>query len=119
MELLAAKLRQSAIHARVVPYIVILIFTFLQDGLGADMRYWMYLVKMLVGGYCIWLMWDLVPEMRWAFSVEAVVVGVLVCVIWVGLDPFYPKLSFLFTQGEPWNPVKHFGEGSALAFFFV
>jgi CAAX prenyl protease-like protein len=119
MDFLKAKLRQSAIHARMVPYIILVGLLFLQDGFGPDMRYWMYLVRMLVGAYCIWLMWDLVPEMRWAFSIEAVVVGVLVCVIWVGLDPYYPKLSFLFTQGEPWNPVKHYGEGSLMAFFFV
>ena len=32
----------------------------------------------------------LVSEMRWAFSWEAVVVGVGIFAIWVGLDPFYP-----------------------------
>ncbi len=119
MDFLRRKLRESPIHARVTPYVVILILTFVQDSFGEDLRYWLYLAKMIVGAWCVWEIRDLVPEMKWAFSWEAVVVGVLVCVIWVGLDPYYPKLSFLFAQTEPWNPVKHFGEGSLMALFFV
>lgn len=119
MEFLRGKLRESAIHARLTPYIVILILTFVQDGFGENLRYWLYLAKLLVGAYCIWQIRDLVPEMKWTFSWEAVVVGVLVCVIWVGLDPYYPKMSFLFSESKPWNPLKQYGEGTAMALFFV
>jgi CAAX prenyl protease-like protein len=57
-----------------------------------------------------------VAEMRWAFSWEAVVVGVAVFVMWVGIDPYYPHMK---SDGELWNPQKQFGEGSALAWMFI
>jgi len=119
MAFLREKLRASPIHARFGPYLVLLILTFAQDSMGETARYWLYLAKLLVGLYCIWQIRDLVPEMRWAVSWEAVAVGVLVFVIWVGLDPYYGKFSFLFAAGKPWNPVAHFGAGSAMALFFV
>ena len=58
-----------------------------------------------------------VSEMRWAFSWEAVVVGVGIFAVWVGLDPFYPKL--IRNGGATGNPNDTFGEGSALAWFFI
>src|SRR4051794_1977953 len=119
MDFLRQKLRVSAAHARVVPYVIILLLTFAQDGFEGSGRYWMYLVKMLVGGWCIWQVRDMVTEARWAMSWEAIVVGVGVCGIWIGLDPYYPKLEFLFKGGNPWNPFHHFGNGSALGWFFV
>ncbi len=116
MSWLRRKLETSPIHARVAPYVIIVALTFVQDSFEGSGRYWLYLVKMLVGLWCIKEARDLVPEMRWAFSWEAVAVGVLVFAIWVGLDPFYPKLS---EAGKPWNPVNHFGTGSALSIFFI
>jgi len=50
---------------------------------------------------------------------KAVVAGIGVYVIWVGLDPYYPKIEFLFKAGNPWNPFKQFGEASAMGWFFV
>ena len=50
-------------------------------------HYWFYLsARPLVGAWLIWEMRPFVAEMRWAISWEAVVVGVAVFVIWVGLD---------------------------------
>ena len=59
--------------------------------------------------------------MRWAFSWEAVVVGVGVCVIWVGLDPFYPPNHMVFKpiEGESWNPNNLYGQGTFMAWFFI
>ncbi len=119
MTILRSKLQTSPIHARVVPYVLIVALTALQDSFGGEVRFWFYLAKMVVGLWCIWEMRSLVAEMRWAFSWEAVAVGVLVFGIWVGLDPYYPKISFLFKAGEPWNPFKEYGAGSAMGFFFV
>jgi CAAX prenyl protease-like protein len=119
MNLLREKLSASPIHARFLPYLLILILTFVQDSGEGPLRYWLYLAKMLVGAWCIWEMRSLVPEMRWAFSWEALLVGVMVCVIWVGLDPYYPKMELVVKLGEPWNPFKQFGEGSGLGWFFV
>jgi CAAX prenyl protease-like protein len=100
--------------ARVLPFAVFLVLTFLQDWSGEAGRYWCYLGKTVVG---VWLVWELrrvAPEVRWAFSWEAVAAGVAVMVIWVGLDPFYPQTEI---TGKPWNPHEFFGEGSALAWF--
>ena len=119
MTLLREQLERSPIHARVVPYVLILVLTFVQDEFAGPGRYWLYLFKMLIGAWCIWEMRSLVPEMRWAVSWEAVAVGILVFVIWVGLDPYYPKFDFLVKGGNPWNPFKQFGPGSATGFFFV
>jgi hypothetical protein len=118
MNLLREKLAASAIHARVLPYILILVVTFLQDSFGEGARYWLYFAKMLLGAWCIWEMRSLVPEMRWAFSWEAIAVGVTIFAIWVFLDPYYPKFEFLFKMGNPWNPFKQYGEGSAMGWFF-
>src|SRR5262249_36515675 len=103
-------------HARVVSYVLLVLFTFIQDSFAGPGRYWLYFVKTLVGAWCIWEMRSLVPEMRWAFSWEALVAGTLVFALWVGLDPYYPKFS---KGGHPWNPLHQFGEGSALGWFFV
>lgn len=118
MTLLREKLSASPIHARVIPYVAILVLTFAQDSFGEAARYWFYLGKMIFGAWCIRDMIALVPEMRWAFSWEGVAAGVLGCVLWVGLDPYYPKLELLFKLGAPWNPFKQFGDGSALGWFF-
>ena len=104
MTFLGRKLQTSPIHARVVPYILIVVLTVIQDSLAGPGRYWLYLGKMVIGLWCIWEMRSLVPEMRWAFSWEAVAVGISVFLIWVFLDPYYPKLELLFKEGEPWNP---------------
>ncbi len=119
MSFLGKKLLPSPIHARVVPYVLLVGLTVFQDSAGGSGRYWLYLGKMLVGAWCVWEMRALVPEMRWAFSWEAVAVGVLVFAIWVGLDPFYPKLELLFKQGDPWNPFRQFGDNPGLAWMFV
>jgi CAAX prenyl protease-like protein len=114
-------LRASPIHARMGPYAVLLVLTVLQDSTTqGTFRFWMYFVKMLIGLWCIWDVRDLVPEARWKLSWEAVLVGILVCALWVGLDPFYPKFNLLFKgDTEPWNPFKQLGQHSALAWFFV
>src|SRR5207244_2845253 len=109
----------SPIHARVVPYVIIVLLTFVQDAYQGPFRYWVYLLKMLAGLWCVWEMRSLALEVRWAFSWEAVLAGILVCAIWVGLDPHYPKFELLFKQGSPWNPFKEFGEHSGLGWFFV
>jgi CAAX prenyl protease-like protein len=119
MIFLRDQLRAAPAHARVLPYVIILFLTFVQEGMEGPARYWLYLVKMLVGLWCIWQMRSLVPEMRWVVSPEAVLAGVLVCVIWVGLDDFYPKFGLLLkTTGGPWNPFKQFADNPGLAWFF-
>ena len=62
--------------ARVAPFVIFLALTFCQGQFGAASAYWFYLAKTLVGVWLIWEMRPLVSEMRWAFSWEAVVVGI-------------------------------------------
>src|SRR5690349_17543429 len=99
MNFLSSQLRASEVRARVLPYVIILGLTFVQDSSGGPFRYWIYLVKMVVGLWCIWEMRHVTPEVRWNFSWEAVSAGVLVFVLWVGLDAYYPK--FELKAGSP------------------
>jgi len=102
--------------ARVAPFLIFLALTFFQGKFGAASAYWFYLAKTLAGVWLVWEMRPFVTEMRWAFSWEAVLVGVGIFFIWVGLDPHYPHLM---KGGATGNPNDVFGDGSALAWFFI
>lgn len=125
---LRTRFEQSPIFARVAPFVIFLVLTFMQGWFGEASRYWMYALKTLVGAWLIWQMRPFVAEMRLAWSWEAAAVGVGVCVMWIGLDGLYPKLSEL-TGGvgtgahgdapKPWNPHAQFGEGSVLAWAVI
>lgn len=116
--------------ARVAPFVIFLLLTYGQGKFGDASRYWFYLAKTLVGAWLVWEMRPFVAEMRWKISWEAVVVGVGVCAMWVGLDGYYPKVSELSVKLGmskamvpagvlPWNPHLQFGDGAALAWFFI
>jgi CAAX prenyl protease-like protein len=105
-------LNRSPFVVRVAPYVIFVALTALQGKLGEGSQYWVYLAKTLIGAVLIWAMWPIVTEMRWAFSWEAVAVGIFVFVFWVGLDPFYPHF---FKIDAVWQPLRDFGDGSALA----
>ncbi len=102
--------------ARVAPFIIFLLLTFCQGQFGAASAYWFYFAKTLVAVWLIWEMRPFVSEMRWAMSWEAVFIGVGVFVLWVGLDPVYPKF---LKSGMLWNPRAQFGENSALAWIMI
>ena len=115
--------------ARVAPFVVFLALTFCQGKFGVASAYWFYFAKTLVAVWLIWEMRPLVSEMRWAISWEAIVIGVGVFVMWVGLDPFYPKLGeiaaklglpqFIGTNQAAWNPHVQFGQNPALAWLMI
>jgi CAAX prenyl protease-like protein len=122
-------LSRSPVAARAAPFIIFVLLTGLQGKFGPASAYWFYLAKTLVGLWLIVETWPLVPEMRWALSWEAVVVGIGVLVMWIGIDPFYPKAGELFaklglssvskTAVENSNPNLVFGEHAPLAWFFM
>lgn len=116
MKRLSHKLEQSPALARVLPFGVFLALTLGQGFFGSAGRYWVYLAKTLVGVGLVWLVRPYVLEMRWKLSWEAVLAGVAVFAIWVGLNEHYPKLA---TAGPAWNPNDRFGTGSGLAVLFV
>jgi CAAX prenyl protease-like protein len=42
--------------------------------------------------------------------------------MWIGIDAWYPHIgskSSIQTASNYWNPMRQFGEGSALAWFFI
>jgi len=128
--LLRKPFEKSPAGARVAPFVVFLLLTYCQGKFGEESRYWFYFAKTLVGVWLLFEMRPVVTEMRWALSWEAVAVGVGVCVMWVGLDGFYPKLGELGAKvglnssaaidpALPWNPQVQFGAGTALAWFFI
>jgi CAAX prenyl protease-like protein len=92
------------------------LFTAFQGRFGDTSHYWVYLVKVLVAAWVIFWMRPLVPEMRWALSWEAMVVGIAVFVVWVGLDAFYPKFGNTAAQ---WNPFASFPSHPELAWFIA
>ena len=126
--------------ARVAPFVIFLALTCCQGQFGEASRYWFYAAKTFVGIWLVWAMRPVVTEMRWSFSWEAVVVGVAVFVIWVGLDGHYPSVDQITQKyvcplmksiglgrwapkpahlGLPWNPHAQFGQDSALAWFLI
>jgi uncharacterized protein len=113
---LEKKLAGSPAASRVAPFLIFLALTIGQGKFGAASAYWFYFAKTLVGVWLVWEMRPIVSEMRWAFSWEAVVVGVGIFAVWIGLDPFYPHLM---KNGAAWNPHERFGENSALAWLMI
>jgi uncharacterized protein len=109
-------LGKSPLAARVAPFVIFLALTSCQGQFGAASAYWFYLAKTLIAIWLIWAMRPFVSEMRWAMSWEAVVVGIGVFVMWIGLDPFYPKFM---KSGAVWNPHLQFGQNSELAWLMI
>jgi membrane protease YdiL (CAAX protease family) len=115
--------------ARVAPFVIFLVLTFCQGEFGAASAYWFYLAKTLVAVWLIWEMRPLVSEMRWAISWEAVVVGIGIFVIWVGINGEWTTQNSLWVKlgvshlsaGPPklWNPHAQFGQNSALAWLMI
>lgn len=125
MNWITAHITRSPISARVAPFATFVILTFCQGYLGETGRYWVYLAKTLLGAWMLWLVRPFVQEMRWRISWEALLVGVAVFVLWVGLDDWLIRLGFANSYPKPklsgaaWNPGAHFGEGAAPAWFFI
>jgi hypothetical protein len=120
MNFFREKCQASPVYARVAPF-CIFVGLMVLGFLGKDSRYWSYVLRTIAGAWMLWQMRPFVPEMRWNVSTEAIAVGVAVFVMWVGLDPFFPKNHVLFTPtpGDEWNPFARYGAGAALGWFYV
>jgi membrane protease YdiL (CAAX protease family) len=116
-----------AAATRAVPFLVFVLLTSAQGQFGAASAYWFYLAKTVVGLGMILALRPLVAEMRWAFSWEAVAVGVGVFAVWIGVDgawttqaSLWVKLGLAHAPKSPapdWNPNEHFAR--ALAWLFI
>lgn len=111
------KLEDSPLKLRVIPFVVFVLPLALQGPVGLGSPFWIYVLRTCAGAALVWWMWPRVKEMRWAFSWEAVVAGIAVFFLWIGLGDFVPKL--LTAEGAGWNPHEVYGAGSGLAWFFV
>lgn len=110
------KLSGSPTLVRIAPFFIFAALTFFQGKFGESSRYWIYLIKTVLGAGMIFAVRPYVQEMRWKISGEAVLAGVVVFAIWVGLDKFYPHLG---KTGMLWNPHQQFGNDSSLAWLFI
>ena len=121
MSQLRQKLQSSPEYARIMPFVVFCVITTTGGLMGADWKFWLYALKVFVGAWLVWEMRPYVAEMRWAFSWETVVVGVVIFMIWVGLDPYYPKNHVFMkdTAESIWNPFERFGDGSTTAWALI
>jgi CAAX prenyl protease-like protein len=121
-------LSRSPVTARVAPFVVFVLLTALQGKCGPASAYWFYLAKTFVGLWLIFEMYPLVQEMRWAFSWEAVVVGVGIFAVWVGISGEWTTQNSLWVKlgashapvvTPAWNPREHFGPGLASLFIIT
>jgi hypothetical protein len=108
--------KSSPTAVRIVPFAAFALLTMFQGSFGEHAQYWIYAAKTVVGAWLLWSVRREVREMRWAFSWEAVVVGVAVFVAWVGLDGLYPLLS---GRSATFHPAHSLGSRTAAAWFFV
>jgi hypothetical protein len=109
--------------------VVFVLLTAAQGMFGTGSAYWLYLAKTVAGLGMILALRPLIPEMRWAFSWEAVVVGIAVFAAWVGISGDWTAQNTLWLKlglTQPpeiltpaWDPATQFGSGSALAGFFI
>lgn len=130
------KFAANPLLARVAPFLVYAFLTAFQGKFGPDSKYWIYALKTVLGAWILFLVLPYVAEVKWKLTWEAVVVGVAVCALWIGLDPYYPRLDELFQivgqkfgfQLSPpkssrvadlWNPFVQYGTSVNLARFFV
>jgi CAAX prenyl protease-like protein len=117
--------RRHPIGARVIPFGVFVVLTFLQGQFPSPGQYWLYLAKVIAGGYLLWLARGALAELQWKFSGAALATGVGVFVLWVGLYPFLESLGIkssfarFKTSGPAWNPFATFGDSAPLAWIFV
>lgn len=125
---------ESPDFVRFAPFALFLVIGAAAGKSFAGSEYWMYAAKTVVVGALLWWWRGKIAEMRWAFSVEGVVVGLAIAALWIGLEGHVPSLERLWdlarewTGGpkapapkppEAWNPVAYFASHPALGWGFV
>lgn len=126
MNLLPESIKSSPVAVRVAPFAIFLGLTAAQGWFGEEGRYWVYFLKTVAGAWMIWEVRPFIAEMKWAFSVPAVLAGIFVFVLWIGLQDFLRVLGLnpaaavmKDTGATPWNPHFAFAGAPALAWFFI
>jgi uncharacterized protein len=119
------KLKQSPAWVRAAPFLVFIAITMVQNNSDQAGRYWCYLAKTVVVAWMLWVFRRAIPEMRWRFTWEAIVVGVAVFVMWIGLVPLLERVGInaSWAVRKPadnpfWNPLTFF-DSPLLGWFLV
>lgn len=113
----------SPVTVRVAPFVVFVLLTAAQGWFDPAAAYWLYLGKTLLAIWMLLALRPLLPEMRWAISWEAVVVGVGIFAIWVGIshgwavENYFRSSKGNLTPGS--TPFEQFGKDSMLAWLFI
>ncbi|MDM7995489.1 MAG: CAAX prenyl protease-related protein [Acidobacteriota bacterium] len=110
------KIIASPVLVRVVPFAAFAALTIFQGQFGDEAQYWVYGLKTILGAWILWLVRSHIKELKWNFSWEALIAGVAVFVIWVGMDGHFPMLT---SHPGSFNPVRTYGEGSVMAMVFI
>jgi uncharacterized protein len=116
MQFLRKKFEGSPELARIAPLAIYLVLGQLQGMFGPASLFWLYIAKTLLGAWVLWQVRPFVQEMRWKISWEAVVVGIAIFLLWVGLDGHYPRIA---DPGAGANPFQQFGAGAAMGWIYV
>ena len=113
------KFRRHPAGVRLAPFVVFVLLTAAQGKFGAASAYWFYLAKTLAGLWLLLAIRPLVAEMRWAVSWEAVLVGVGVFAMWVGISGGWTTQNSLWlklglahpaaAENSIWDPHIQFG----------
>jgi uncharacterized protein len=106
---------QSPVFARVAPFAIFCLLTLVHGQFGQTWQYWIYALKTVVAVCVLWMVRKSVKEIRWDISWGAVAVGIACFALWVGLDGRYP----MFHRAGGFQPVRTYGEGSALGPVFI
>jgi len=119
---------------RVLPFALFLLIGAIPTGWFPGGEFWLYLIKTVAAGWLLWAWRRRIIEMRWAISWEAVVVGLVIAVLWIGLEGRIPSVGAIwdmaaeFIAGKerpepkevvPWNPLAFYQDNLALAWFFI
>jgi hypothetical protein len=63
--------------------------------------WWIYPLKTLAVAAVLWGLRGYYVELRPAFPAAGIAVGIAAIVVWIAIDPYYPKLSALLGQTPP------------------
>lgn len=119
---------------RALPFALFLLIGSFQGKGFAGSEYWLYAAKTLGVGALLWAIRDWLPEMKWSFKAEAVLVGIGIATLWIGLDGKIPSLDEIWGHAQklvtgkapeppkpetPWNPLEYFRDTPAVGWAFV
>jgi len=104
----------------VAPFVLFLLLTTLEGHLPLSLFPLAYAVKIALVGALLIALRGYFPEARpggggWA---AATALGLVLCLLWVWIDPHTPKLAFLGTRGA-YNPSREIATPTGVLFFLI